>query len=318
MKKRYWIPSVIIVILIAAYFLIGNFFYNLALNPATDKDFMVDNDNLKQSEFISKETIAENEQKEKQFEQEHPAKRLEIMSDDDLKLHALFYEQEKESHKWVIGLHGYTGENTFMTQWARHYYDEGYHFVAPNFRGHGDSEGDYIGMGWDDRKDVLQWIDEVISIDPQAEIVLFGVSMGAATVMMTSGEKLPTNVKVLVEDCGYTSAYDVFVYQLDELYGLPPFPVLNAANTMTEIRAGYSIKEASALKQLKKNNKPILFIHGKEDKFVPYEMVDTLYAATDAPKEKLIIPKAGHAESEEMDTKKYWSTIFNFIGEYIH
>lgn len=318
MKKRYWIPGLIIVILIAAYFLIGNFFYNLALNPATDKDFMVDNDNLKQSELISKETVAENKKLEEQFEKNHPPKNIEITSDDDLKLHALFYEQEKESHKWVIGLHGYTGENIFMTQWARHYYDEGYHFVAPNFRGHGDSEGDYIGMGWDDRKDVLNWIDKVISMDPEAEIVVFGVSMGGATVMMTSGEKLPDNVKVLVEDCGYTSAYDVFVYQLHELYGLPPFPVLNAADTMAQIRAGYSIKDASALKQLKNNKTPILFIHGEEDKFVPYEMVDQLYAATDAPKEKLIIPKAGHAESEEMDPEKYWTTVFKFVGKYIN
>lgn len=204
-----------------------------------------------------------------------------------------------------------------MTPWARQFYEKGYHFVAPNLRGHGDSEGDYIGMGWDDRKDVLKWIDKIIALDPQAEIVLIGVSMGGAAVMMTSGEKLPSQVKVLVEDCGYTSAYDVFVYQLHELYGLPPFPVLNAANTLAEIRAGYSIKDASSINQLKKNKTPILFIHGEADTFVPFKMVDQLYAATDAPKEKLIIAKAGHAEAEEMNPKKYWSTVFKFVGKYI-
>ena len=78
-------------------------------------------------------------------------------------------------------------------------------------------------MGWDDRKDMLLWIAKIIQKGPQAEIVLLGVSMGGATVMNTSGEKLPSNVKAIVEDCGFTSTVDAFAYQLKQLYGLPKF-----------------------------------------------------------------------------------------------
>ena len=81
----------------------------------------------------------------------------------------------------------------------------GFTVLMPGLRGHGESTGHYIGMGWHNRLDMLRWIDEIVRDDPEAEIVLFGISMGGATVMMTSGEALPPNVKVIVEDCGYTS-----------------------------------------------------------------------------------------------------------------
>lgn len=166
-----------------------------------------------------------------------------------------------------------------MTRYIRNFYEKGFHVLAPDLRGHGESDGEYIGMGWHDRLDILQWIEEVIELDPYAEIVLFGVSMGGATVMMTSGEDLPPNVKVIVEDCGYSSVSDVFVYQLDDLFGLPEFPVMNAANTITNIRAGFDLYEASAVEQVAKSVKPILFIHGDQDTFVPYEMLEEVYAA---------------------------------------
>ena len=65
-------------------------------------------------------------------------------------------------------------------------------------------------MGWLDREDILRWIDFILADDPQAEIVVHGISMGAATTMMTAGEDTPENVKVFIEDCGYTSVWDVF------------------------------------------------------------------------------------------------------------
>ena len=65
----------------------------------------------------------------------------------------------------------------------------------------------------------------MISADKNAEIVLYGVSMGGATVMMASGEDLPGNVKAIIEDCGYSSVWDEFSYQLQALFNLPEFPL---------------------------------------------------------------------------------------------
>lgn len=135
--------------------------------------------------------------------------------------------------------------------------------MLPDARGHGKSEGNYIGFGWPERKDYLQWITQVLQNNGLNEkITLFGVSMGAATVMMVSGEDLPNNVQSIVEDCGYSSAYEELSYQLNKLYQLPPVPILQATSVVAKIRAGYYLGEADAKKQLKKNQTPILFIHG--------------------------------------------------------
>lgn len=111
----------------------------------------------------------------------------------------------------------------------------------------------------------------------QSKIVLHGVSMGGATVMMTSGEALPPNVKAIVEDCGYTTAKDQLAYQLKRMYRLPIFPLLHITSLLTKLRAGYFFGEASALDQLQKSKTPMLFIHGDADLFVPTEMVYELF-----------------------------------------
>ncbi|HDX9580609.1 TPA: prolyl oligopeptidase family serine peptidase, partial [Bacillus pseudomycoides] len=97
---------------------------------------------------------------------------------------------------------------------------------------------------------------------------------------------------------------------------LPKFPVMNAANIITKLRAGYDLNEASAVKQVVKSKTPMLFIHGDADKFVPYEMLDEVYNAAKVEKEKLIIPDAGHGEAEQIDSGKYWHTVWGFVEKY--
>ncbi|MGF9979091.1 alpha/beta hydrolase [Viridibacillus arvi] len=317
MKKFSIISSVIIVILVIAYGLVGNYFYNFALNANTEKEFLTGNPHLAQSEAVSAEVAKTSELADVAFSKKHPPITTNIVSSDKLTLKGHLYENNNSDHKWVIVDHGYSSNNTLMVRWIRNFYEKGYNVLAPDLRGHGESEGDYIGMGWDDRKDMLLWIKTITDKDPKAEIVLFGISMGGATVMMTSGEKLPSNVKVIVEDCGYSSVMDVFTYQLDDLFNLPKFPVMNAANTVTKIRAGYDLTEASAVKQVAKSKTPMLFIHGDKDTFVPYEMLDDVYNAANVDKEKLIIPGAGHGEAEKVDPEKYWKTVWGFVNKYI-
>ena len=128
--------------------------------------------------------------------------------------------------------------------------------LVPDLRAHGKSSGNKIGMGWLDRLDLLSWISEVLAIDMEAEIILVGGSMGAATVMMASGEKLPTNVRGLIVDCGYTSVYDEFKYVLHESFHLPAFPILTIANQLALNNYGFQLKTASSVRQLHKNTLP--------------------------------------------------------------
>ncbi|WP_407269938.1 alpha/beta hydrolase [Radiobacillus sp. PE A8.2] len=320
MKKKIIIVAVIVVVLLGVgYGAVGNYFYNFALKSNDEKEFLQGNPNLETSEAVVASVVEAAEQADQEFELKHQPTSLSIISKDDLqlKLHADVYINEEANAKWAIIAHGYTSSAANMSRYIRNFYHQGYNVLAPDLRGHGKSEGDYIGMGWHDRLDMLQWIDEIIQINPNAEIALFGVSMGGATVMMTSGEDLPSNVKVIVEDCGYASVSDVFIYQLDDLFGLPAFPVKSAANTVTKLRAGYNLYEASAVQQVAKSDTPMLFIHGDADTFVPYQMLEEVYEAAPVEKAKLVIEGAGHGEAEKVDLQTYWKTVWEFVGNYI-
>ena len=315
MKKKKIIGiaiSSILVILILGLSFVGNYFYNLALNPDTPKDIVFGTP--EEAEATSGQVLDSDIQwllTESNYTDET------LTSFDNLNLHAYKVLNQNDSNKWVITVHGYTSEGINMSSYAKNYYDMGYNVLIPDLRSHGLSEGDYIGMGWDDRLDIIDWINTILEYNPNAEIVLHGVSMGAATVSMVSGEDLPSNVKAIVADCGYTSVWDEFAYQLDDLFSLPEFPILNVSSLVAKVRAGYFLGEASTLKQVAKSKTPILFIHGDEDDFVPYYMMEELYNATSSEKEMLTIKNAGHAKASEVDPETYWTTDSNFTSKYI-
>lgn len=304
--------GIIAVIIVISLSLIGNYFYNLALNPTTPKDIVFGTP--EEAATTSGQVLDSDISwllNDSNYSDEY------ITSSDNLKLHSYQIKNETSSDKWVITVHGYTSEGINMSSYAKKYYDNGYNVLIPDLRAHGLSEGDYIGMGWDDRLDIISWINYILNEDPNAQIILHGVSMGAATVLMTSGEEIPSNVKAIVADCGYTSVWDEFAYQLDDLFSLPEFPILNVSSIVAKIRAGYFLGEASSIDQVKKSKTPILYIHGDQDDFVPYYMMEELYNATSSEKEMLTIKGAEHAKASEVDPEIYWTSVNNFINKYI-
>ncbi|MCR5556973.1 MAG: alpha/beta hydrolase [Butyrivibrio sp.] len=236
-----------------------------------------------------------------------------IKSGDGLDLVGDIFNTDGNSHKWLIAIHGYTGKREHMYSYARYYAEKGYNILTPDMRSHGESEGKLIGMGWLDKEDVKLWIDYILDIDPQAEIVLHGVSMGGATVMMTSGEDLPDNVKAIIDDCGYTSVWDEFTNEARYLFHISQFPILHTASLISKIRAGYSFQEASAVEQVKKTKVPIFFIHGSEDNFVNTNMVYSLYDACPTQKAIYVVEGAGHGQSLYLNPDLYFEKVFDFI-----
>lgn len=303
------ISILLLVVILGVGGLVGNYFYNLALNPFTSKDMIFGDDD--------DDTSLEVEADVNWLIKDSNYIDTYITSSDNLKLHAYEVKNENKTDKWAIVVHGYTSEGKLLSSKAKHLYNMGYNVLVPDLRSHGSSEGDYIGMGWDDRLDIIDWINYIVKNNPNSEIALHGTSMGSATVLMVSGENLPSNVKAIVADCGYTSVYDEFSYQLKQLFNLPAFPIMNFLDVVTHIRAGYCLNDASAINQVKKSTTPILYIHGDKDDFVPYYMMDELYNATNSEKEKLTIEGGEHANSDLVNPKLYWSTVNSFLEKYI-
>ena len=242
---------------------------------------------------------------------------VEIRSTDGLRLTGGYFAQS-DSHRWAIAIHGYRGNHTQMYAPCQRFYDAGYQVLTPDLRGCGQSEGSFVSMGWDDRKDMLLWIDWILQRDPQAQIVLYGISMGGATTMMTAGEDTPDAVKVFVEDCGYTSVWDIFASELKLRFHLPEFPILHTASAIARLRAGWSFGQASSEAQLQAAEKPMLFIHGDQDDFVPFWMLQEVYdAKTQGEKEMIIAPGAGHGGSRNVMGEEYWEAVFAFIDKHM-
>ena len=303
------ISILLLVVILGVGGLVGNYFYNLALNPFTSKDMIFGDDD--------DDTSLEVEADVNWLIKDSNYIDTYITSSDNLKLHAYEVKNENKTDKWAIVVHGYTSEGKLLSSKAKHLYNMGYNVLVPDLRSHGTSEGNYIGMGWHDRLDIIDWINYIVKNNPNSKIALHGTSMGSATVLMVSGEKLPSNVKAIVADCGYTSVYDEFSYQLKQLFNLPAFPIMNFSDVITHIRAGYCLNDASAINQVKKSTTPILYIHGDKDDFVPYYMMDELYNATNSEKEKLTIEGGEHANSDLVNPKLYWSTVNSFLEKYI-
>ncbi len=224
----------------------------------------------------------------------------------------------EDSHLWALVLHGYTGWKEAMYPYARMYYRKGFHALVPDLRTQGESEGDYIGMGWTDRLDCMQWVDRILEIDPEARIVIHGQSMGASTALLMTGEpELSDRVVAVVSDAAYTDAYTMFGDKLNAWFHLPPFPIIDTAVFMLKVRGGYDLRKASPIDAVKKSSTPTLFIHGDRDAMIPVEMSQELYEAAACPKEILIVEGAGHAQCKDKEPALFVNKVFLFLNDYV-
>lgn len=246
-----------------------------------------------------------------------PFEDVTIRSDDGLTLQGHYLESDRPTDRAVILAHGYSGRGEDMAAFAKFYHEQGFRVLMPDNRGHGRSDGRYIGFGWHDRKDYVRWIDFMVRrIGEQAQLVLHGVSMGGGIVLMTSGEPLPPQVKCIVSDCAYSSVKAILKYQLKQMFKLPAFPLLPLTSLVCKCKAGYFFGEGSAVRQLRNNKLPVLLIHGDQDTFVPTSMAAEIFEAIQGPKERWIVPGARHGTSFLADRQKYESTVLGFIDRY--
>ncbi|MCD7995342.1 MAG: alpha/beta hydrolase [Clostridia bacterium] len=295
--------------------LAGEYFFHIALDAATDKSAL-----LKPAPGTGRaEKGPERERNAKEAVKILKAQyeEREILSFDHLRLHGYLCMQREPNRKWAVLVHGYDDSGLWFGREALAFYQAGFNLLLPDARGHGKSQGTYVGMGWHDHLDIKKWICWLVKQYPDSEIVLYGVSMGASAVMMAAGGKLPPNVKAAVEDCGYTSAWSVLSYQMKSQFHLPAFPFLYCADLVTRIRAGYGMKEADALKCVAGTSLPIFFIHGTEDRFVPFRMMKELYDACGSEKECLAVEGAAHVEAALAGSAAYWDRVFRFVGRYM-
>ncbi len=237
----------------------------------------------------------------------------------DFKVHACYVPAKNpaDAQGTAIVVHGYGDNHLVFLYLVRMYRDEfNYNVLFPDLQYHGYSEGDHIQMGWNDRLDIEKWIPVAHDIFQDDFMVLHGVSMGAATVMMTSGDPLPDYVRCFVEDCGYASVIKQFNNNRRQSFWFLPPDVLQSASLVTKKKYGWGFWEASSVKQLAKCDRPMLFIHGDADDFVPFKHLQINYdAKVNGYKEMWVAPGAVHANSYAKYPKEYTQHVRDFLAK---
>lgn len=236
-----------------------------------------------------------------------------INSFDGLKLHGRYYHA-KDGAPLDIQFHGYNGNAMRDFCGGNKISRESSHnSLLIDQRAHGMSQGKTISFGINERKDCLSWVRYAVErFGEDTEIVLSGVSMGAATVLMASDLGLPKNVKAIVADCGYSSPKAI-INKVMRDSGLPdklmyPFVWLGAM-----VFGKFNLTESSAVSAVSESDVPILIIHGGADDFVPCYMAEEIYKACRSEKKLLIVPGAGHGMSYLVDKDLYEKTVKDFI-----
>ena len=241
-----------------------------------------------------------------------------ITHDDGSRMHAWWVQAQQPTHRVAVIVHGYKRQALSMLKIGYMFHHElGYNILLPDLAAHGQSDGDAIGMGWHDRLNVLQWADAANNMfrgdSTMTDMVVLGISMGAATVMCASGEPQPPYIKAYIEDCGYTNVWDEFASEAKNQFGISEFPLLYTTSALCKLRYGWSFGEASPLKQVAKCKLPMLFIHGDNDSFVPTWMVKPLYQAKPQPKQLWLTPDAEHDRSYNLYPQQYTDHVRDFL-----
>lgn len=324
LKKRTKVLIAALIAVMVIYTVIGNIIVSAALVP----DFMRKLEAFERvteqgySEMVKTDDITENaalaREETKAFLEKSDGFKVKSTSDDGYELIAACFRQaEPEGKPWVILLHGYTGWKEEMYHYAAKYYEKGFNILCPDLRCQGESDGDFIGMGWTDRYDVLTWIGKITDSYPDAEIVLHGESMGASCAVMMSGMDLPDNIKCVISDCAFTDSVSMFRKQLRDWFSIPDIGFIGSARLWLRIRGGYDLKDASAINEIKKSDIPTLFIQGDQDRIVPVSSAEELYDSLDAEKDIMIVEGAGHAQSCYKDPDAYYGRVFRFIDRFL-
>lgn len=236
------------------------------------------------------------------------------------KMRAWYLPAEKPANRFVICVHGYkcNGPDEFSHMMPFYHEDMGYNILLPDLTAHGRSEGKYIGFGSFDAKNILLWVDYLINrFGEDIEIILHGLSMGAATVMNCNEMSPPDQVKLIIEDCGFISAADEINETLKDMIGFKCMPIVWLGGLASKVKAGYFFTESNPLKNMDKAKNPVLFIHGEKDTYVPFKFGKMLYDACPTPKDYLWVPDTIHVFSYYNARDEYQAKIRDFVAKYL-
>ena len=176
----------------------------------------------------------------------------------------------------------------------------------------GKSQGKVITFGVREHKDCLAWVDFAVKhFGPDVKLILTGISMGASTVLMAAGKPLPSNVVGVLADCGFSTGKDIICKVIRQMK-LPPKLAYPFVKLAALLFGGFRLEEYSALEAMKTCKVPVIFFHGTNDDYVPWEMSQAMYDACPTQKKLVLVPGAGHGLGYLVAPEDYLQALREF------
>lgn len=241
-----------------------------------------------------------------------------IRSREGLLLHASYLPADN-AKRFVLLSHGYKGSGfgdfAYMAQFLHKHHCN---LLFIDQRCCGQSEGEYITFGAKEQYDVQRWAFYISRQNKQKlPIYLYGESMGAASVLMASGHRLPREVRGLISDCGFRSMKGQVQDMAANWFHLHWVGLLLfRLNLFCALFAGFRMKEADTAEALKKNRRPVLFFHGAKDTYVDPGNTIYNYSLCRAPKELVVMSEARHLCSAYEEPEVYKAKVLEFFEKY--
>ncbi len=198
---------------------------------------------------------------------------------------------------------------------------QGFAILAFDMRGTGESPAAPLSLGYFEQRDVLGAVDFLRS-GPLAYPDLgrphiiggWGVSMGAATLLMAAAQE-PT-IRAIVSDCAYADIIPILEREVPNGSHLPTLFTPGALITARVLYGidFYAVRPVDIVASIAP--RPIFFIHGASDKYVPPSNMVTLATAgrsvSNANIQTWLVPGADHAQSFNTEGAVYVDRVVAF------
>ena len=232
---------------------------------------------------------------------------------DGAKLYAELYDGSLS--KTAICVHGYASgvDYNFAVQ-GEFLHRQGFNLLFVTQRAHDKSGGGNICFGLKEQYDILGWIDKVREITGNDKILLYGISMGGASVAYTTDKADRDIVRAVIIDCGFSSPYDQLKHD-HIMRHLPWMLMLPIERLLAKINLNIDIGTPVA-DSLRKTEIPAFFIHGENDTTVPPEQGQKNYDACASEKQFALVKGGNHTVSFIEGGEKLQNQIIDFLNKY--
>lgn len=223
-----------------------------------------------------------------------------------------WYIPVKNAKGTVVLFHGLQGSKQNMLPEAGAFYEMGYNTLLADFRAHGGSDGYRCTLGATETEEVKLAMGYVAA-QGEKNIILYGASMGAATIMHALSRYPELQPAKVVLDMPFASCEKL----VEKWFQKSKYPAQPGAKLFTfwagllNGRSFFSLKPSSYAKDIQV---PVLLQWGRTDHLVPESDTRKIFDNIPSPQKQLVVyEQSGHESYCVKEKEKWTATVSAFL-----